>query len=306
MIVHGGAGARGLPEERTARRAAIVGALRVGVDRLRAGESALDAVVAAVAAMEDNPLFNAGYGSALNAEGSVEMDASVMALPVSGAPQNPAGSAAQRSAAGAVAAISRVRNPVLLARAVMQRTPHVLMVGAAAERLATAAAIRRCRPEQLVAQRARLRWQTYNARLAHGTVGAAALDCRGQLAAATSTGGLTGKMAGRVGDSAIIGAGTFVDRLGAASATGMGEAIMRVTLCRVAVDLLDRLPPGRAARAAIRYFSGATGAEAGLVMVDRQGRIGYAHNAQAMEIAFFTPKSGSRHYRLEVGAAGPA
>jgi len=300
LIIHGGAGARGAVQDRLPRRRAILAALRVGLSAMREGGSAMDAVVAAVTAMEDDPLFNAGYGSALNAQGEVEMDASVMAWPVVGAPQNGLNDRDERAGAGAVAAVSRVRNPVLLAQAVMMRTAHVLMVGEGAERLAAAAGVRRCRPEDLVAERARLRWRNYHARQAHGTVGAAALDERGQLAAATSTGGLTGKMAGRVGDSAIVGAGTFVNQDGAASATGMGEAIMKVLLCREAVRLLRRLTPMRAAATSVNQLQRVSGAEAGIIMVDRRGRVGYAHNAQAMEIAFFTPATGIKHHRLEL------
>lgn len=298
LIVHGGAGARPVPEERQARRRAMLQALARGLDLLRGGASALDAVVAAVAALEDDPLFNAGYGSALNAEGEVEMDASVMAWPVAELAQNNL-LAQTQSGAGAVAAVSRVRNPILLARAVMETTPHVLMVGAGAERLAAAAGIARCRPQELIAERARTRWRSYHARLAHGTVGAAALDSHGQLAAATSTGGLTGKLPGRVGDSAIVGAGTFAHPLGAASATGMGESILKLNLCRGAVELLEDSTPMRAAARSIAQLKNLSGAEAGLIMVDRAGRLGYAHNARAMEIAYYSAATGLHHRRLE-------
>jgi len=274
------------------------GALERGLALLRAGASALDAVMAAVTTLEDDPLFNAGYGSALNAEGEVEMDASVMAWPVAELAQNNA-LAQDQSGAGAVAAVSRVRNPILLARAVMETTPHVLMVGAGAERLASAAHIPRCRPQDLIAERARTRWRSYHARLAHGTVGAAALDGNGQVAAATSTGGLTGKLPGRVGDSAIIGAGTFAHPLGAASATGMGEAILKLNLCQGAVALLEDNPPMRAATRSISQLSRLSGAEAGLILVDRRGRVGYAHNARAMEIAYYSAATGLHHRRLE-------
>lgn len=298
LIVHGGAGARPVPEERQARRQAMLQALARGLELLRGGASALDAVVAAVAALEDDPLFNAGYGSALNAEGEVEMDASVMAWPVADLAQNNPLAQVQ-SGAGAVAAVCRVRNPILLARAVMETTPHVLMVGAGAERLAAAAGIPRCRPQELIAERARTRWHSYHARLAHGTVGAAALDSNGQVSAATSTGGLTGKLPGRVGDSAIVGAGTFAHPLGAASATGMGESILKLNLCRGAVELLEDSTPMRAAARSITQLKNLSGAEAGLIMVDRAGRVGYAHNARAMEIAYYSAATGLHHRRLE-------
>jgi L-asparaginase / beta-aspartyl-peptidase len=175
----------------------------------------------------------------------------------------------------------------------------VLIIGTAAERLASRSGLAMCRPEELVTDRARARWKMYMGRSAeHGTVGAVALDMDGQLAAATSTGGITGKMAGRVGDSAIVGAGTYADRTGAASATGFGEAIMKTTLCREVVRMLARTAPSRAAAMGINMLEVMAGGEAGIIVVDRRGRIGYAHNAQAMDIATFTPAEGLRHYHL--------
>ena len=298
LIIHGGAGARGPAHERPQRRRAMLDAVKRGSDVLLAGGSALDAVTEAIVMMENDPLFNAGYGAALNADGEVEMDASVMVVPFTVAGNTDGGPGAVIGA-GAVAAVRRVRNPVLAARAVMAYTPHVLIVGVAAERLAARAGVSLCRPEELITDRARARWQTYMGRAAdHGTVGAAALDSNGQLAAATSTGGITGKMAGRVGDSAIIGAGTFANRVGAASATGMGEAIMKATLCREAVRMLTRSTPARAAAASIKTLELSTGGEAGLIMVDRQGRVGYAHNAQVMDVATFIPGAGIKHHSL--------
>jgi beta-aspartyl-peptidase (threonine type) len=299
LIVHGGAGMRGPAEERTRRRQAMLNAVRRGRELLEAGGSALDAVVEALVMMEDDPLFNAGYGAALNVDGEVEMDASVMVVPFVQASKDAGGGQQVPIGAGAVAGVRRVRNPVLAARAVMTHTPHVLLISAAAERLAARAGVSLCRPEELITDRARARWQNYMGQPAgHGTVGAAALDSHGQLAAATSTGGITGKMAGRVGDSAIIGAGTFVDRAGAASATGMGEAIMKATLCREVVRMLARTTPARAAQAVIEAMELKIGGEAGLIVVDKQGRVGYAHNAQAMDVAIFTPAEGISHHGL--------
>ncbi len=299
LIIHGGAGARGPAHDRPRRRHAMLDAVKRGSDLLLAGGSALDAVTEAIVMMENDPLFNAGYGAALNADGEVEMDASVMVVPFTPVAGNTDGGPDAVIGAGAVAAVRRVRNPVLAARAVMAYTPHVLIVGVAAERLAARAGVSLCRPEELITDRARARWQTYMGRAAdHGTVGAAALDSHGQLAAATSTGGITGKMAGRVGDSAIIGAGTFANRVGAASATGMGEAIMKATLCREAVRMLTRSAPARAAAVSIKALELSTGGEAGLIMVDKQGRVGYAHNAQVMDVATFIPGAGIKHHSL--------
>jgi L-asparaginase / beta-aspartyl-peptidase len=299
LIIHGGAGVRGPVEERPARRRAMLEAAGRGRAVLQGGGSALDAVCATIVVMEDNPLFNAGHGSALNADGDVEMDASVMVVPFAAPPGDANGAAGGVIGAGAVAGLRRIRNPVLAARAVMTQTPHVLMIGAAAERLAARAGIALCRPDELITERARARWQAYMGRAAeHGTVGAVGLDIHGQLAAATSTGGITGKMPGRVGDSAIVGAGSFADRVGAASATGFGEAIMKTTLCREVVRMLARTTPARAAAMAIKTMELTAGGEAGVIVVDKRGRVGYAHNAQAMDVATFTPAEGIRHHAL--------
>ena len=299
----------------------MLAAVAAGAEILRLGGSALDAVVATVRALEDHPLFNAGVGSLLTVDGTVEMDASVMvALPPPPPPRRGAISAAAfaRGAAlgplpratlcaGAVAGISRVRNPILLARAVMELTPHVLMAGAGAERLARRAGIPRCRPEDLITQRARERWRAALARRAEavggsgaedggpgsfGTVGAVALDAQGGLAAATSTGGVSGKLSGRVGDSAIVGAGTFAEAPGAASATGQGEAIMKATLCREMVMALGRGDPRATAEHAIAEMAAQTGGQAGVIVIDRRGRLGYAHNAEVMDVAMFDPAGG--------------
>ncbi len=297
LIIHGGAGMRAPAQERPARRRAMLDAVGRGRAVLEGDGSALDAVCEAIVAMENDPLFNAGYGSALNADGEVEMDASVMVVPFAAASSDADGASPRVIGAGAVAGVRRVRNPVLAARVVMTQTPHVLMIAAAAERVASRAGIILCRPEDLITTRARTRWQTYVGRASeHGTVGAAALDLDGQLAAATSTGGITGKMAGRVGDSAIVGAGTFADRAGAASATGVGEAIMKATLCREAVRMLARTTPARAAAMAIKTMELTAGGEAGVIVVDKRGRVGWAHNAQAMDVATFTPMQGIRHH----------
>ncbi|HVA41785.1 MAG TPA: isoaspartyl peptidase/L-asparaginase, partial [Candidatus Binataceae bacterium] len=125
-----------------------------------------------------------------------------------------------------------------------------------------------------------------------GTVGAVALDANGGLAAATSTGGVGGKLPGRVGDSAIIGAGTFADASGAASATGQGEAIMKATLCREAVAALRRGEPRAVAERAIAELAALTGGQAGVVVIDRRGRLGYAHNAEVMDVAMFAGAGG--------------
>jgi beta-aspartyl-peptidase (threonine type) len=327
LVAHGGAGAAGPATERVERRRAILAATRAGADILRHGGGALDAVVATVAALEDHPLFNAGYGSLLNSEGHVEMDASVMAaepsaqaIAIKEKPRAKHSRHLDHSDhetdyivnAGAVAAVSRVRNPVALARAVMEHSPHIMMAAAGAENFARKVGIHLVRPEEMISERARERWRARRqqvamadaeaaarAALGHGTVGAVAIDARGAIAAATSTGGVPGKLFGRVGDSAVIGAGTFAHALGAASATGQGEAIILTGLCREAVLALTDGPPDTIARDAIADMIDATGAEAGIIIVDRRGRIGYAHNAPSMQVASFDPARGLRHLWLK-------
>jgi beta-aspartyl-peptidase (threonine type) len=273
IAIHGGAGTlprkRMSPARELEYREALLFALHQGFSLLRKGASALDAVTAAVVALEDCPLFNAGRGSVFNAAGEHEMDAAVME--------------GSRLRAGAVAAVQRIRNPVLAARAVMERTPHVLLAGAGAERFARAQGL----PLESAAY-----FHTEERRAAlekrlkshHGTVGAVALDAQGHLAAATSTGGYTGKLPGRVGDSPLIGAGTWAeDATCAVSGTGLGEAFIRAA---VAHDVSVRMrylkqPLARAAAAALRNVA-RVGGDGGLVAVDRKGNVAMPFNSEGM------------------------
>jgi isoaspartyl peptidase/L-asparaginase-like protein (Ntn-hydrolase superfamily) len=329
LIAHGGAGGRPPVSDRASRRTAILAAVKRGAEILRGGGAALDAVVATVVALENDPLFNAGYGSVLTVAGRVEMDAAVMtATRVRERPIDRQGDDAETARltmssvarrrvaavdvrAGGVVLVSRVRNPIELARAVMEQTPHLLIGGAGAEALARQSGLRMCRPTDLISQRARERWLASRGEPAghsaaansaghwHGTVGAVAVDSHGDIAAATSTGGVSGKLPGRIGDSAIVGAGLFAAAGGGASATGEGEAIMRIALCREAVTFLTRLSAQAAAERAIAILAEATTAQAGLILVDSGGGLGYAHNAEVMEIALFHPLDGIRHQVLE-------
>jgi len=278
IVVHGGAG-REAAEERAPRRAGLARAAEAGWQVLARGESALEAVVEAVVVLEDDPHFNAGLGSVLTAEGTLEMDASVMA--------------GETLAAGAVGVVSGVANPVRLARTVLAEGREVLLVGEAAAALAARHGLPRCPPEMLVTAEARRRWR--EGRPATGeTVGAVARDGDGHVAAATSTGGVAGKRSGRVGDSAVIGAGTYADdRLGAGSATGPGEAIIRLCLVRSALELVGRgLDASWVARHTLAELERRLGAAAGLVLIDPAGRIGIAHSTEAMAAAWRSEENG--------------
>ncbi|MEW6270928.1 MAG: isoaspartyl peptidase/L-asparaginase [Thermodesulfobacteriota bacterium] len=271
IVVHGGAGVE-RPDEMAPRREGVERAARAGWEVLARGGAALDAVLAAVVVLEDDPWFNAGLGSVLTACGTVETDASVMC--------------GSDLSAGAVGAVRGVANAVLLADAVRREGREVLLVGETALELARRHALRLCAPDDLVTARARERWR---ARIAApgDTVGAVARDGSGSLAAATSTGGLAGKRAGRIGDSAVIGAGTYADdRLGAGSATGNGEAIIRAVLVRRALEHLSQgAAADDAARRALDEMRERTGHTGGLILVDPAGRIGAAHTTPAMATA---------------------
>ena len=272
LIVHGGAGADpagALEELREGVRAAAVAGWRALADNGRS----LDAVEAAVRALEDHPRFNAGRGSVLTSAGTVEMDASIME--------------GDRLTCGAVAAISRVANPVTLARHVLEARTHVLLVAEGAHAFARSVGVPECDPASLItdSQRARL------AAHGRGTVGAVALDRHGTVAAATSTGGMLGQHPGRVGDSALIGCGTYADStLGGVSCTGSGEAIIRVVLARRALDYLKEADdPDYAAKVAVDLLVEEGRGEGGLILVDWRGRVGYAQSTPLMPVAWMSP-----------------
>jgi len=265
------------------------------------GGTALDAVVEAVALLEDTGMFNAGLGSALTLDGVAELDAGVMD---------------GDWLMGAVAAVRRVKNPVVLARRVAELTDHVILVGEGAEKLAKVLGLEV--PEEVLVTREKLEklrelkarwargedysWLAKLRKLAEehpgyfGTVGAAAVDAEGRVAAATSTGGYWLKLRGRVGDTPIPGAGFYALKgVGASSATGIGEYIIRFSLCRVVCELMaEGLPAERAAREAISRMSAELGEGlAGVVAVDANGNVGYAFNTEAMTVAYRTSGMGN-------------
>jgi L-asparaginase / beta-aspartyl-peptidase len=225
--------------------------------------------------LEDNPRFNAGRGSVLTSEGTIEMDASIME--------------GDTLRCGAVGAVSRVANPIVLARHVLEDERHVLLVADGAHRFAGEMGLPECDPTSLLTENRRAR--PADGTLAGGTVGAVALDRQGTVAAATSTGGLPGKRPGRVGDSAIIGAGTYADStIGGVSCTGTGEAIIRVTLARRALEYLKEAgDPEYAARVATDLLVEEGRGAGGLILIDWRGRMGFAHSTPLMPVAWMSP-----------------
>lgn len=279
IIVHGGAGAWTTSDERfRTALAACAEAAEAGRAILLKGGSALDAVEAAVNILEDCPVLDAGRGSYPNAEGNVEMDALIMD--------------GRDLSMGAIAAIQRVRHPISLARRVMVESGHNFLVGLGADAFADSIDFPRCSVEELLVKDLHLD-EVINSRPAEqaaigDTVGAVALDMSGNLAAATSTGGTANKRAGRVGDSPLVGSGAYADNWTAAvSATGYGEALMRVVISKRVCDFVGTgLSARSACESAIRVLEERTGGEGGLIAVDARGEVGWAYNTRAMPYAY--------------------
>ncbi|MGH8003509.1 MAG: isoaspartyl peptidase/L-asparaginase [Limisphaerales bacterium] len=262
-----------------------------GLEVLQSGGSALDAVEVAVRQLETDPTFDAGCGSFLNEEGEVELDASIM----DGATLK----------AGAVAAVRRMLHPVTLARKIMEKTDHLLLVGTGAEKFARKMGMKFCLTAALLTGRELALWKKLKAKKKFsaksvfsghpkGTVGAVALDSKGSLAAATSTGGTPRKMAGRVGDTPIIWAGTYADNLlGAVSCSGWGEGIMRIGLARlVLVHLQNGLSPAAAVKKAVEEMRKRVDGYGGAILVTPQGRVGLYYNTPRMAFAY-SDKTGA-------------
>ncbi|RKX69519.1 asparaginase [candidate division WOR-3 bacterium] len=285
IVVQGGAGKRKSGLKSALR--GVVRAAEVGYQTLKRGGTALDAVTQAVVEMEDNPIFNAGRGSALNLEGEAEMDASIMDSDLR---------------FGAVAVIRKVKNPILVARMVMEETDHILLAGDGALRLARKRGFEEFDP---ITTKRRQQWERMR-RVPHhyfrklkrflteyGTVGAIALDGQGKLAAATSSGGIVLRLPGRIGDSAIIGGGTYCNKLGAASATGHGEEIARLLLSQYAVRLLRRYRPRDAVDRTIRLATRGSCA-CGIILLKRDGDFAIGENTGYL--AWAAIKSGNLSY----------
>jgi len=318
LLVHGGAWTIP-PEDAPAHEAGVRRALETGYAVLSRGGSALDAVEAAVTVLEDDPVFDAGCGSFLTSDGRVQLDALLMD--------------GGRMKAGGVACVERLRNPIHAARLILEKSPHVYLVGPGAEQFAQLHGMTLIENSELVLERERERlaqaqarqsaarvdeissdlslpddktqggpglasetWETKiplspSRQDSHDTVGAVALDIRGGVAAATSTGGTLNKTPGRVGDSSLIGCGCYADNLSAAvSLTGWGEPIMKLVLGKWATDrVASGTPPEIAAQEAISYLYNRLGGHGGIILLGPDGRFGIAHNTPAMPWGLATP-----------------
>ena len=279
LVVHGGAGTitRGsmTAEVEKQFRDGLEQALRIGHAVLGRGGTSLDAVEAAVRVLEDNPLFNAGKGAVFTHDGKNELDASIMD--------------GKTKRAGAVAGVTIVRNPISAARAVMEKSPHVMMVGRGAELFATKMGLEIVDPSYFWTER---RWKALQRELQKeqeskpiGTVGAVAVDRDGNIAAATSTGGMTNKQYGRVGDAPIIGAGTYADNQSCAvSATGHGEYFIRWTVAHDIAALVEyrALSVQQAGDEVIQKKLKAVGGEGGVIIIDAKGNFAMPFNSEGM------------------------
>lgn len=282
VLVHGGAWVT--PEgEREDHLKGVHRASMIGFEALLTGGSAVDAVQKAVEHMEEDPTFNAGRGAVLNACGEVKLDAAIMN--------------GENLEAGSVACVAGVLHAVALARAVMESSPHLMLVGDGALEWARESGIATCAPESLIEDRERERFEKAKRFTKPGardetgpadTVGAVACDRHGHVAAATSTGGSLLKLSGRVGDSPLVGSGLYADdRRGAASSSGWGEGIMRVVMAHRAVESLTKgIGPSEAAQQAIRVLESRTGGHGGIIVVDPKGEIGFAFNTPFMAHAY--------------------
>ncbi|QLQ12542.1 MAG: isoaspartyl peptidase/L-asparaginase [Brevundimonas sp.] len=274
LILHGGAGARRSKnyDREIVHMRDVVEAMKVRLDR---GEAALDVAVEAVVMLEESGLYVAGRGSSPNLDGDYELDASIMDGP------------ARRP--GSVAALKGFKSPVRAARAVLDHTPHVMLVGDGACQFAAAQGLETIAdPEPWFTRAGQGEDNHPPGTLAHGTVGCCVLDNQGRLAAATSTGGVFGKMPGRVGDTPILGAGTWADHRAAASGAGQGEYFMRVA---ATAQVSWRMAMGAsltdAAQAVIDEI-GELGGDGGLIALDAQGNIADPFNSQGMKRAWLT------------------
>lgn len=288
LIVHGGAW--DIPDEAIdSCKAGCLRALQAGWAILENGGHSLDAIEAAITILEDDPAFDAGYGSHLNLDGQVECDAIVMD--------------AGTLKAGSVAGLHRIKNPVRLARRVLEECSHMMLISEGAERFAVQHGLPLCNPEELVSPAERDAWQRcskdshaaeHHRGHDQGTVGAVAIDRQSRLFAATSTGGICCKLPGRVGDSPLIGSGCYADsETGGASSTGYGEAIMRIVMAKSATDSLRHPETSamHAAKQAVKLLAARGKGTGGIILLDKFGHPGFASNTPRMAYGYVAPDS---------------
>ena len=290
LIIHGGAW--DIPDDAVEPcKEGCRRALQAGWSILKSGGHALDAIEASITVLEDDPVFDAGYGSHLNLDGQVECDAIVM------------DSATLK--AGSVAGLHRIKNPIRLARLVLEQCPHMMLIADGAERFAAQHGLPLCDPADLVSPAEREAWQRcskdshaaeHHRGHDQGTVGAVAIDQQGRLFAATSTGGICCKLPGRVGDSPLIGSGCYADsESGGASSTGYGEAIMRIVMAKAATDSLrgasSSLTAMRAAQQAVQLLTDRGKGTGGIILLDKSGNPGFAFSTPRMAYGYVTPDS---------------
>ncbi len=283
FVVHGGAW--DIPDNLVeAHKRGVQQALHVGWDVLYKGGSAVDAVEAAIMMMEDDEVFDAGRGSFINQAGEVELEASIMN--------------GRTFRAGAVAAVQHVKNPICLARKIMEESDHVVLVGMGATRFAREHGIQTCSPDDLITSREIERWRQAQGRkhsfikdalkkkkVPVDTVGAIALDQSGNIASGTSTGGTPNKYPGRVGDSPLIGCGTYADNaVGGVSTTGWGEAMIRVVMAKTVLDIMDRngSDAEKAAQDGIKLLERKADGYGGVIALTNAGKVGIAYNTPRM------------------------
>ncbi|MEH2326805.1 MAG: isoaspartyl peptidase/L-asparaginase family protein [Nostoc sp.] len=274
IIVHGGA--KTITDDKVAaNKAGCTAAAQAGWAVLISGGSAAEAVEAAIRVLEADQTFNASLGATLNSDGEVELDAAIMEGSLSW---------------GAVAAVQGIRHPISVARKIMDEKPR-LLVARGAERFAADCGAEMCKKDDLIADEQWQEWKEDQEVVDRpNTVGCVALDASGILAAGTSTGGTTKQQQGRVGDTALVGCGLYADnKIGGCSTTGDGESIIPVVLAKTAIDFLsgDRHPE-EAAQMAIDALVSKVKGEAGCILIDRQGRIGWAYNSSHMACAYMT------------------
>ncbi len=297
ILVHGGAWA--IPDDAVESHLdGVRAAAEAGWKALAKGGSALDAVEAAVIALENDETFDAGRGSFLNRDGRVQLDALMMD--------------GHTLRAGGVGCVERIKNPVRAARLILEKSPHVYFVGEGAERYVEEQGLELCENTELVIPREVERLRTAKAQQylttpaefcgpssSHDTVGAVALDGHGNIAAATSTGGTLNKAPGRVGDSSLIGCGCYADNeTAAASTTGWGEPMMKLVLAKWATDHVHaEAPPEHVAKESISYLHRRLHGHGGIILIDRRGRVGVAHNTPRM--AWAVHRDGAQNAGIE-------